>query len=408
VVFDFGTLPPEINSGRMYAGPGSGPMMAAAAGWDALAAELGTAATGYGSVISELTGSPWVGPASAAMLGAASPYVGWLGATASEAEQAGMQARAAAAAYETAFAMTVPPPVIAANRALLTALIATNFFGQNTPAIMATEAEYVEMWAQDAAAMYGYAASSAAATLLNPFTLPPNTANADGVAAQAAAVGQAIATPAGNSASTAAAATALAAADVTPATTLTDAIQAFLTYWGFTFSPSGIQAPTWLVGPNGVIGSVLGLGGAAQFNQGLANSWTNWPYFPIGTMNFTTAWAGGLATPGAANPSLGGALSLPGAPGGVLSAPAAGFGNASTIGGLSVPQSWASAVPAEIGVTAGPGGVGGVHAAATNASTSGLLSGIPTSGTGVGRRASGYITKYGFRYNVLTRPPSAG
>ncbi|WP_141249127.1 PPE domain-containing protein, partial [Mycobacterium avium] len=26
---DFGALPPEVNSGRMYAGPGSGPLMAA-------------------------------------------------------------------------------------------------------------------------------------------------------------------------------------------------------------------------------------------------------------------------------------------------------------------------------------------------------------------------------------------
>ncbi|AWK54801.1 MULTISPECIES: PPE domain-containing protein, partial [Mycobacterium tuberculosis complex] len=25
---DFGALPPEINSGRMYCGPGSGPMLA--------------------------------------------------------------------------------------------------------------------------------------------------------------------------------------------------------------------------------------------------------------------------------------------------------------------------------------------------------------------------------------------
>ena len=54
--------------------------------------------------------------------------------------------------------MTVPPPVIAANRAQLMALIATNFFGQNTPAIAATEAHYSEMWVQDATAMYGYAA----------------------------------------------------------------------------------------------------------------------------------------------------------------------------------------------------------------------------------------------------------
>ena len=33
---DFAILPPEINSGRMYAGPGSGPMLAAAAAWDGL------------------------------------------------------------------------------------------------------------------------------------------------------------------------------------------------------------------------------------------------------------------------------------------------------------------------------------------------------------------------------------
>jgi PPE-repeat protein len=54
--------------------------------------------------------------------------------------------------------------VIAANRALLTALVATNLFGQNTPAIAATESQYAEMWAQDAAAMYGYAGSTATVT----------------------------------------------------------------------------------------------------------------------------------------------------------------------------------------------------------------------------------------------------
>ena len=92
-------LPPEINSGRMYAGPGSGPMMAAAAAWDGLAAELGTAASGYGSVISELTSAPWVGPASTSMVAAVTPYVSWLGAAAGQAEETASQARAAAAAY---------------------------------------------------------------------------------------------------------------------------------------------------------------------------------------------------------------------------------------------------------------------------------------------------------------------
>jgi len=79
------------------------------------------------------------------MAAAATPYVSWMSATATQAEEAATQAKAAVAAYEAAFAMTVPPTVVAANRALLLMLIATNFLGQNTPAIMATEAEYVEM-----------------------------------------------------------------------------------------------------------------------------------------------------------------------------------------------------------------------------------------------------------------------
>ena len=178
-MFDFGALPPEINSGRMYTGPGSGPMMAAAAAWDGLAAELSTAASGYSSVIDELTSAPWLGPASRSMMAAVTPYVSWLSAVAAQAEETASQARAAAAAFETAFTMTVPPPVIAANRVLLMTLIATNFFGQNTPAIAATEAQYMEMWAQDAAAMYGYAASSAIATELTPFIDPPNTTTPD-------------------------------------------------------------------------------------------------------------------------------------------------------------------------------------------------------------------------------------
>ena len=49
---DFGALPPEVNSGLMYAGAGSGPMVAAAAAWDGLAAELGSAATSYRAVVS--------------------------------------------------------------------------------------------------------------------------------------------------------------------------------------------------------------------------------------------------------------------------------------------------------------------------------------------------------------------
>lgn len=116
---DFAALPPEINSARMYTGPGAAPMLAAGMAWDALAAALHSAATSYQSEVAALTGGPWLGPSAAAMAAAAAPYVTWTRTTAAQAEQTANQAKAAAAAYEAAFAETVPPPVIAANRSLL-------------------------------------------------------------------------------------------------------------------------------------------------------------------------------------------------------------------------------------------------------------------------------------------------
>jgi PPE-repeat protein len=188
---DFALLPPEVNSALIYSGPGSGPLLAAAAGWDAVAAELESAADGYASQVSGLTAQMWWGPSSVRMAAAAAPYVGWLHASAVAAGQTAAQAYGAAAAYEAAFAMTVPPPMIAANRALLTALISTNFFGQNTAAIAATEAEYLQMWVQDATAMYGYAADSMSASTFTSFSEPSPTTNSAGDADQARAVAQA-------------------------------------------------------------------------------------------------------------------------------------------------------------------------------------------------------------------------
>jgi PPE-repeat protein len=196
---DFGALPPEINSGLMYSGPGSGPMLAAAVGWDRLSGERYSAAASYSSVISGLTEGCWQGPASASMAAAAATYVAWMTTTATQSEQAATQASAAASAFESALAGTVPPPLIAANRAQLAMLIATDFLGINTPAIMATEAQYAEMWAQDAAAMYGYAGSSAAAATLTPYTAPRQNTNPVGVGSQSTAVTNSIGTSAGTS-----------------------------------------------------------------------------------------------------------------------------------------------------------------------------------------------------------------
>ncbi|HEY0225002.1 MAG TPA: PPE family protein, partial [Mycobacterium sp.] len=188
---DYGLRPPEINSGLIYTGPGSGPLLAAAASWDAAAAQLESTAAGYSSQISGLAGQVWFGPSSIRMAAAATPYIAWLQTVAAQAAQTSAQAYAAAAAYEAAFAATVPPPVIAANRAQLFALIATNFFGQNSPAIAVTEAQYAAYWAQDAAAMYGYAvASSSATSTLTSYNEPPRTTNQAGQADQTRALAQ--------------------------------------------------------------------------------------------------------------------------------------------------------------------------------------------------------------------------
>jgi PPE-repeat protein len=174
---DYGLLMPEINSGRMYSGPGAGPLLAAAAAWDAVAVQLESAASGYSSEVSGLAGQMWFEPSSMQMVAAATPYIAWLRASAAQAAQTSAQAYAAAAAYEAAFAVTVPPPVIAANRMQFMALIATNFFGQNTVVVAAIEAEYMEMWAHDAIAMNTYAANSTAASTLGSYNEPPRTTN---------------------------------------------------------------------------------------------------------------------------------------------------------------------------------------------------------------------------------------
>jgi PPE-repeat protein len=77
-LLDFGALPPEVNSGRIYAGPGSGPIMAAASAWQSMAGQLESIVRGYSSVLSGLQAETWSGNASTAMADAAEPFVGWI------------------------------------------------------------------------------------------------------------------------------------------------------------------------------------------------------------------------------------------------------------------------------------------------------------------------------------------
>lgn len=362
---DFGIFPPEINSGRMYAGPGPGPMLAAAAAWDELAAELHFAAASYGSVVSGLTAS-WQGPSSAAMAIAAAPYTAWISGTAAQAEQTANQARMAVLAYETAFMATVPPPVIAANRAQLMALIATNFFGQNIAAIMDTEAQYAEMWAQDAAAMYGYAGASAVASQVTPFSPPPQTTNPGAAVGQSAAVVQASGTAAGTHvqmlpqlmsavpqslqslASPASATAPAAAADSSAPSSLASSLNTIVSFWTGPVSPLSyftIGGVPYLLGFQSYLLPQAGVNLASAAGKAASSTGT-------GVL---------LEGPVGAGTGVVGSTGL----GGAGSAVSAGMGRAGLVGGLSVPQGWATAAPAIRQVAAiGPGsGLGSASAA---------------------------------------------
>jgi PPE-repeat protein len=169
---DFGTLPPESSSARMYSGPGAGSMVNAAKAWGVLAAQLNDVAVGYRSVISKLA-SGWQGVSAMMTVQAVAPYMAWLDATAALAQQTAHQANVAASAYGSALAAMVAPNVIEANRLQRLSLAEMNCLGQTSAAIADTDADYEQMWVQDAAAMYAYACASADASKLTPFRSPP-------------------------------------------------------------------------------------------------------------------------------------------------------------------------------------------------------------------------------------------
>ena len=330
---DFGMLPPEVNSARMYAGPGAGPMLAAAAAWDGLAAQLHLTAASYSSEISGLAAG-WQGPSSAAMAAAAAPYTAWMSTTATQAEQTAAQARAAVAAYEAAFAATVPPPVIAANRSLLMALIATNFLGQNTPAITATETLYAEMWAQDATAMFGYADSSAMASAVKPFTEPPQTTNPAAAGGQAAAVAHAVGSAAGGHAQTL----------MSTAPQLISAVPQSL---------QSLASPVSVADPPSLVSLLGSLTGPFSPFQLVGPGLTGYLFSsePTGLVSVGGSVAE-LSQKVSALPAAGSGELLQGGLGsgtrvvGSTAGVSADIGRASLVGRLSVPQSWASAAPA--------------------------------------------------------------
>ncbi len=407
---DFGALPPEINSALMYSGAGSSSLQAAASAWNGLAAELSSAASGYDKVITELASDEWMGPASASMAGAAQPYVSWMSTTAAQAEQAAVQARSAAAAYEQAFAATVPPPLVAANRALTSEMLQANVFGQYTPAISQLEAQYGEMWAQDSAAMYNYAGQSAAAAQVTPFASPAATTNPAGTATQAAAVSSATGTSAATSSQsilqqlTSSLPTSLQglASPISADATSVDPLQSiFSLLFGTTVAPTSLSALLTDYSP--YAGFFYNTEGLPYFSIGMGNNFIQMAK-TLGLLG--GASAGGAAAAGAAP---GGLAGLGGMLGGGHAAAAgsgvsASLGEAGLLGELSVPPSWVGSTP--LAAPHSPLPISHVHAAPESGAGN-MMGGVPFAGSGAGHMG-GSGPRYGFKPTVMSRPPFAG
>ncbi len=370
--------------------------MAAATAWSGLAAELNTTATSYQTFVTRLTGEEWLGPASTSMAAAAAPYVLWMHNTGAHAELIANRARSTAAAYEQAYAMTVPPPAIAANRALVQQLVATNVLGQNTASIAAAESQYGEMWAQDSAAMYGYAGHAAVATKIKHFKAPPQTTNSSGAATQAAAV------------SHAGASKTLTSASHQLNNLMTQGVTNSGT--GGTGTPSG--SGTTPVSPlklsdanstysNFVHSANFGARGICAVWRGLSGG------MGAAKMSQSAASAAAKAATGAANAAGGAARAAVGL--GSVSGVAGHIGKAGLVGAMSVPPSWAPPVPAATTTGFVSGGtweaVGAAPQAAATAAPG--MPGVPGA-LGTGRTAGFAAPRYGARITVMPRPPIGG
>lgn len=382
-------VPPEINSGRMYAGLGSASLMESAAAWQALSAQLGSAGGAYQAVIEALTSTAWLGPSSMTMALSAAPYVVWMIATAEQCQAAAVAASSAAAAFEAARAGVVPPPMIAENRAQLATLVATNFMGFNTPAIMANEAHYGQMWSQDTATMYSFAGQASGITgTLIPFTPPLPNSDPIGLAAQTAALGQSGGQAAGQQ----------------PMNFASSAGGLPSGLDGETMLSMGPQlvsmVPQALQGLSSPLSQGLGGGGLGQFQSLLS------PFMSF--MNPGMFGAGGAST----------ALTSAGGPGlsglsGAASQVEAVAGRAGSLGGLSVPATWTAGGTAESASTAravapvaasGGGGMSAAAAPATTTGGSGMYGGTPMAAGMHGRGTDSDGTpRYGKPVKVVRR-----
>jgi PPE-repeat protein len=386
MVFDFAAMPPELTSTLVYTGPGAAPLMAAAAAYANLAAEVSSTATQWESVISLLTTESWTGGGSAAAAAAAQPIITYLTETATTLEQTSAQATASAAAFEAAYMGVVNPALGYANRAAFYAALAGLPF--TLPQVAALEAEYEAMWVQDATAMSAYQAASAAAGVLTPVTPLTSTTNP-----AAASVADSTALAADSTGGTA---QALVASPVSDA-----------------LSIPGYTTPDIPATGGNILQSIDGFHGTPSvFNaiNGAVNTAAWWVCATIPNVVSLGHTLGAVpsipfALTDSVAPAAGAAAIMPGTMVGSVSGAgaSAAVGEASAVGGLSVPASWNAAAPASLASSTAPLAGSGWTAAAEAEPVSAMpgMPGMAAAAKGAGAYGAG--PRYGFKPTVMPK-----
>jgi PPE-repeat protein len=179
---DSAANPPEVNYWTLMTGDHGASVTAAAAAHQALADTLSTTmGLTQGNAASTAAGG-WQGVGGVSMLGNATEMTGVMAMAVAWLQEGSILAAQIVDAYTLALESMIPGEVCTDNRTTQAGLIATNI-GQNTPAIIALELEYMgHFWTQNASMMAAYQAvvSTALAALAIPPPINPAVANPAG------------------------------------------------------------------------------------------------------------------------------------------------------------------------------------------------------------------------------------